>query len=94
MGKSNEEPVGGFVVKRKTDGRFLSRSGRWVRHSDREFPGTRRAWVHQTQSLLEGCTDLQDGNHILIPACFDPIIGYTAIAGKEMTVLEFAEELR
>lgn len=90
------EPVSGYIVVSK-EGKFLSRSLRWVRHRNRDVPGklhgTRRAWVHTVQTIRqEG--EWRTEVAVLFPACFDPVLDCTAIAGGMISYSEFTSGKR
>lgn len=75
--------VKGYVVQANRPTRFLSRSGRFVRHLDRPgSPGITRAWVHQTDDLL-----LAEGDWAGCVAMFRPAVydGTTRITGDAKT---------
>lgn len=87
-----ERSVTGFIVV-ATNGRFLSRSLRWVRHrvrdeSGKDVHGTRRAWVHPLEIVRNG-GKWKDEAFAVMPACFDPELGFTAIAGEAQGYSKF-----
>ncbi|GEM_PF-4700308 len=85
-----EKSVSGYIIVGK-DGRFLSRSFRWVEHRNRDVPGNRRAWVHSAKTVCDG-GGWESEAFVVLPACFDPELNYTAIAGEGMGYLEFVDE--
>ena len=85
--------MNGYVVVR-SNGKFLSRSGQWVRKRNRSTSsGERRAWVHTPENILgmnQLATELGELGKLL-PACFDPGVGYTAITGEPISYQGFAQ---
>lgn len=81
----------GYVIKKARKGNyFLSRSGRFVKHSDRGSTlGANRAWVHSgiAVALLRG-QDLID-NAMLFPARYNPSTELTEVIGKSIMFDEF-----
>ena len=88
-------PITGLIVM-SVDRRFLSRSYRWVRHRNSQkklYPGNRRAWVHSLSTILNGGPWVEEAAKVL-PACFDPVIGYTALGGQEVMYQDFFKHRR
>lgn len=89
MAKGNVEAAG-YVVQ-KTNGlggsRFLSRSGRFIRHSDRgTTPGICRAWVHSEEFLLKGGDWDKRLGLVVSPARFNPKTGMTQLTGPAVSL--------
>jgi hypothetical protein len=81
----------GYVVV-GLDGRYLSRSMKWVRHADRTLGGVhlfgeRRAWVHTSQTLKAG-GEWSSNAKVALPAAFDPHANFTVITGGPIPIEE------
>ena len=77
--------AGSYVV-RSRDGRYLSRTGRWVKHRNKGVvPGIRRAWAHPIEFILEG-GDWEREVDAVVPAEYDALVQFTAITGNVTTI--------
>ena len=72
----------GYVVESLTRNRFLSRKGRYVKHSDRsKTQGAQRAWVHTEEFVLNGGPWAGTAARVF-PAYYDHVANFTVITGE------------
>lgn len=89
--KPESQPKSGYVVHLGGN-RYLSRSFKSVRHTDRSRStrGTERAWVHDTESILTNgeCWSMAQA---VIPAYYDRDADMTRIIGEPIPFKEFIQ---
>ena len=81
----------GYVVQSNRN-HFLSRKGRYVRHSNRSSTkGVERGWVHSEAFLLNG-GDWAVRAVLVHPARYNPARDLTEITGEPLTWEAFLEK--
>jgi len=79
----------GYVVQAKLPNRFLSRSKRFVKHSNRSNAlGIERAYAHTEQDVLAGGDWAVEAAWV-IPAQYNSRLGYTIVMGELMPYATF-----
>lgn len=92
MVKKAKSKIEGFVVKKGDQNRFLSRSKKFVRHSNHKNPpGVNRAWVHTEESILKG-GKWTNRFVMLLPASFDPVNNSVKITGQPVLYNTFIKK--
>jgi len=86
-----KEAVGYVVEDQNLKNHFLSRSGRFVKHSNRgSILGVNRAWVHD--DILSKVVSGTITSEILVhPARYNPITRLTEVTGSVMSFSEFIQ---
>jgi hypothetical protein len=85
---AEEKQAAGYVIQGAKN-RFLSRSGRFVKHLDHsKRKGIKRAWVHSEEFLMRGGTWAAQATEVY-PAIYDPEIEFTVITGAPVSYQDF-----